>query len=307
MKIITDPKRPDDVEDVFIPPHLRKHIIPWMHASYKKFDAGHLLMQQSSAVGFSIYFYYIIMECPATIYLQCDYPTITLCQQLHSICLEYFPRGNVGLDLPKGVVELMYFELGADWIRDIAYNNAAVWKIFQAASTRENKSLRAAEVPISYMIKQIISEIKTCKEIGMGLDIELKVQILEFLNAYRKGLPENKVVDVLSTPYKEMLLNISDDIRSNPNIHRHNLSSLSKKNYIHQKTLSRNFKKLFCVDLHTYVLRECMKKGHHLIITTARKVDDIARELGYKEPNSFNRAFKKHFSFPPKTLRLQTR
>src|ERR1043165_1036308 len=163
MKIIIDPKQPDDIEDVFIPPHLRKHIIPWMHASYKKFDAGHLLMQESRAVGFSIFFYYIIMECPATIYLKFDYPAIILSQQPHSIRLQYFPPGSEALTFPKGIVELMYFDLGIDWIRDMAYNYNGIWKIFQAASTHEDYSLQAPPVSMNNQINQVIIDIKNCR------------------------------------------------------------------------------------------------------------------------------------------------
>ncbi|MBS1597453.1 MAG: helix-turn-helix transcriptional regulator [Bacteroidetes bacterium] len=305
MKFLTDTKRSNNIEDVFVHPHLQKYILPWTKSIYKKLDAGHLLIQEFNAVGFNIYLYQLILECPATFFAEFDKPTVALIQQSGSIGLHYVPKGTQEFFFPKGSPELIYIELESNWIRDIAYNNEHIWKIFQAAQLGDKDGVQAEPVVIDYLFNQIISNIKNCRETGIELQVELKVQMLELLNLYRKAIKEKKIMSSLCpSPHKEALLNIWQKIKSNPNIQLHKLSILSKQNFMHQKTLSRNFKRLFSVDLHSYVLDQCMQKGFHLISTTTRKIRDISSELGYKETNSFNRAFKKYFSVSPRALRL---
>src|SRR5882672_10257822 len=110
MKILIDPRKPDEPADVFIPPHLRKHIAPWARARYKKYDFGHILTQEFICSDYSIFLNYFIIESPATIYTQYDKPTVAIFQQPKTFGLCYLPSGISEICFTKGIFEFMHIE-----------------------------------------------------------------------------------------------------------------------------------------------------------------------------------------------------
>jgi len=113
-----------------------------------------------------------------------------------------------------------------------------------------------------------------------GLIMELKTIIFNLLNLYRKAIKENEYLDELPfVPHREELINIWYKIKSNPNIRLNSVAQLGKTSYMSERTLYRNFKKLFDKELSSFLQDECLNRGFHLIISTNYSIDDIAMEL----------------------------
>jgi two-component system response regulator YesN len=58
-------------------------------------------------------------------------------------------------------------------------------------------------------------------------------------------------------------------------------------------------------NLSEYVNRIRMDKAAFLLINNQEKIYEIAAQLGYQRPHSFNHAFKKHYGVTPQEYRIQ--
>ncbi|MBS1598441.1 MAG: helix-turn-helix transcriptional regulator [Bacteroidetes bacterium] len=218
--------------------------------------------------------------------------------------LTFIPKEVSKISVVTDTTELMFIELLPEWLEDISSANEQVLSLLENKKNDEHTLLKMPETPIDYMVANSMQNMLTCGDSGADLIMELKTIILNFLNFYRKSIKDTQYLSSLPfVPHKEELINIWKKIKSNPNISDHRVSQLSKENYLHEKTLNRNFRKLFDQDVSSFVQEHCMNKGYHLITNTRINIDDIAMELGYKESSSFNRAFKRRFKTAPQSFR----
>jgi AraC-like DNA-binding protein len=68
--------------------------------------------------------------------------------------------------------------------------------------------------------------------------------------------------------------------------------------------LMSGFKDLFGTTIYSYVADLRMERAKELLIREPLlKIADIARRVGFKNPNNFSAAFKKKFGYSPNTLR----
>ena len=63
------------------------------------------------------------------------------------------------------------------------------------------------------------------------------------------------------------------------------------------------FKQRFGISFSEYLSDIRMEKAENLLKTSSDKVRKIALEVGYKDPNYFNRAFKKRHNMTPEEFR----
>ena len=63
------------------------------------------------------------------------------------------------------------------------------------------------------------------------------------------------------------------------------------------------FKQRFGISFSEYLSDIRMEKAEDLLKTSSDKVREIALEVGYKDPNYFNRAFKKRHNMTPEEFR----
>lgn len=66
------------------------------------------------------------------------------------------------------------------------------------------------------------------------------------------------------------------------------------------------FKQRFGISFSEYLANIRMEKAENLLKTSADKVREIAVDVGYKDPNYFNRAFKKRYKMTPEEFRKRS-
>lgn len=82
-----------------------------------------------------------------------------------------------------------------------------------------------------------------------------------------------------------------------------NLMVLSEVVHLNASYLSRLFRKETGEKLYDYILNRRMHKAKEYILKDTRRIQDIARDVGYESVQSFNRAFKKHTGMSPMDYR----
>lgn len=74
---------------------------------------------------------------------------------------------------------------------------------------------------------------------------------------------------------------------------------------INRSYLTNIFKRRMGVSPQAYLIRLRMRKSAHLLTTTERSVQEIAREVGYDNPLTFSKMFKTTYGVSPKHYRTQ--
>jgi AraC-like DNA-binding protein len=306
-----------------IPPRLQKHVAPWAHTEYRKYDFGSVLTQHFKHRHYRIYIHCFAIEKVISAYAYWDHPVVALQAMVEgelngtmkgeeantlmssdTMGLFYIPRGAHAMHLKKGFVESLHIELEPNHVEELTEDWNGQQDLMNRINASSEKGVLYQRADINYLIKAVIDRIRQTHKTGSLLKLEFRSCIAELLKLYLHEVEETIQVEQLApVTHKDALINIWRNIKANPNIHLHHLSELSRKHYLHPKTLSRNFGKLFGSNLSDFVQEQCMKKGHFLITTTRRNINEIAEELGYLETKSFNRAFHRQFNITPQSLR----
>ena len=323
MKIFNYPDRSGEfVKKISVPQQLAKYLVPWSDSTLEVFEFGNILIQEFTCKHYSIYMYRFSIEKPTCLSTYFEQPTIAFQFTMEGkipgtlkgaidVSLEegtyglfYLPQGIHEVRLEKCIAESIHFEFLPSWLDDLALTNEHIDALVRYTHKGNGSGIIMPAAPIDYMVRHYLTEILTCNETGADLLMELKTCILNLLNIYRKAIKEKELLSRLPiVPYREQLLNIREKIKANPNIHLHSVLQLGKENYLHAKTLNRNFRKLFNTDISSFVHQQCMDKGYHLITATENSIEDIADELGYRDVSNFYRAFKRRFNVAPISLR----
>lgn len=83
----------------------------------------------------------------------------------------------------------------------------------------------------------------------------------------------------------------------------HSISDLSKRFGVNTNKLMCLFKTVFNKSIFEYIGTLRMEHARHLIIDQDMLITEVARTIGYKNPNHFSAAFKKHFGVNPSKLK----
>ena len=89
--------------------------------------------------------------------------------------------------------------------------------------------------------------------------------------------------------------------------HPWTVASLGQEVGISRSVLADRFRRFLSETPMAYLSRWRLQLGARLLQTTNNSVAQIACEVGYESESSFNRAFKREFSFPPATFRSRSR
>lgn len=83
----------------------------------------------------------------------------------------------------------------------------------------------------------------------------------------------------------------------------HSLDNLARQFGVNTNKLMTLFKKIFSKSIFEYLSELRMDYARELLVEKDYLITEVARTLGYKNPNHFSAAFKKKFGFPPSQLR----
>ena len=148
----------------------------------------------------------------------------------------------------------------------------------------------------------------------------LKAEHLSELNALDNRLIESQWYSELKKRSAELIKNIiafreiADSQETDPldesrkYIEEHyrdeiSLERIATLYHFNASYFSTLFKQRFGISFSEYLSDIRMEKAEDLLKTSSDKVREIALEVGYKDPNYFNRAFKKRHNMTPEEFR----
>src|SRR5690606_13466171 len=89
------------------------------------------------------------------------------------------------------------------------------------------------------------------------------------------------------------------------NLHTpHSIQELAAIACMNRTKLQYQFKNIYGNTIYGYLAEERMKKAHELLFSSEyTKIAEIARRIGFKNPNHFSTAFKRKFGYLPKDVK----
>ncbi|TZF84099.1 helix-turn-helix transcriptional regulator [Pedobacter sp. BS3] len=159
--------------------------------------------------------------------------------------------------------------------------------------------------PVTARIRSILMEMYHCHFVGSLKKIFIEGKLLELLSlqveqmTFKKSGNSTvlKKDDIERIHYvKELLL----QNLSNP----HSIQDLASLAGMNRTKLQHSFKEVFGNTIYGYLADERMNKAMGLLKEDNYvKIAEIARQIGYKNPNHFSVAFKKKFGYLPKDVK----
>ncbi|MEM6734976.1 MAG: AraC family transcriptional regulator [Bacteroidota bacterium] len=81
------------------------------------------------------------------------------------------------------------------------------------------------------------------------------------------------------------------------------LNSLAQRVGTNEFTLKKGFKELFGITVFGYWNQIKMQEARNLLIENIMNITEVSLHIGYKNPQHFSTAFKKHFGYSPSELK----
>lgn len=140
---------------------------------------------------------------------------------------------------------------------------------------------------------------------------KLKILFGMLLLAVAEDISENEndvakeiVCDVNETLYKQKLRGVVGDYISRFCNESDILASVAGILHMSERNTARIIKDVFGVSLSALVLNQRMVYAKELIMNSVLSLSEIAEKVGYRQYNTFYKAFKKHYGISPENMRV---
>ncbi|MBT0811596.1 helix-turn-helix transcriptional regulator [Litoribacter ruber] len=203
--------------------------------------------------------------------------------------------------------ELLIIYLRKDFFLDYSHldhnNGEAFWK---NVSLKKYASLSRRNLPISNRMASIIQLLINSQECDGFKKNLVDARIIELLTLQLDAFQRSMILQA-GTTLKDEEITQMEEARTCL-ISRLDIS-ITLKELAHQVgtnefNLKKHFKMVFGKTVFAYLFEYKMEKAHDKLIQTSAPIAEIALELGYKHATHFSAAFKRHYGYLPKELRL---
>lgn len=152
--------------------------------------------------------------------------------------------------------------------------------------------------------RQTIEAIINCPLSGGVRKLFLEAKFLELialqLAHYQRG--SNVQAVHINKKDKDVLVQLREHLLVTFH-HDHSLRSLSQTFGINEFKLKKQFRELFGQTIFDFIFELRMNHARHLLTDGGMFVNEVSREVGYRNPNHFSTAFRKKFGICPGSLR----
>ncbi|MGD1892915.1 MAG: helix-turn-helix transcriptional regulator [Cyclobacteriaceae bacterium] len=181
-------------------------------------------------------------------------------------------------------------------------------KVFRSfASNLENKRsgpLMNHHCRISTQMHQIINQIISCQRTGRfkRMFVESKIIELLMLQLEQMGADEGKALYSLKKPDIEKMYAARELVLDNI-AQPLSLRQLVKQVGTNECTLRKGFKEIFGTTVFGLLSEAKMEQAKVMLLDQGLTVSEVSELVGYKHPQHFSAAFKRHYGFSPRALK----
>lgn len=160
-------------------------------------------------------------------------------------------------------------------------------------------------MPITAEMKILLNDIILCQKTDMFKRMYIEARIVELLMLQMEQY-EQIAGNVICTNLKKTDINKMHEVRSIIDSSWKepcSLIDLAQKVTTNEYNLKKSFKEVFGTTIFGYLNEVKMNEAKRLLLNKEMNVAEVADIIGYKNPNHFSTAFKKHFGYVPSELK----
>ena len=201
-------------------------------------------------------------------------------------------------------VKLAHIEFGLDYFKSLLCPSER-WSAELHEKIQRQQMIYSGGSIACRNTNEIIQSILNCGLTGNLRKLFLEAKVMELvalqLEHYR-GLKEIQAPGSL----RKSDLNLMDEVKSFLSTNfteEHSLHSIATHFGINEFKLKKNFKLKFGHTVFDFLFDLKMDHAYQLLRDGGKFVNEVSREVGYKNPNHFTTAFTKRFGVSPSKLR----
>lgn len=265
------------------------------------------------------------LKKPMQLEIECDYQTVEMKFELsgNSLTTEgeknqmceffsnqhniFFVNGFDGTLALQNNQDMKVFEinLSPEFFLKNLPNHDEKFIVFRKNIEKGQTSLLS---PYNYKITPamhfIIREIISCQKEGLFKRLFLEAKVCELLLLQLEQMSESNPLDNQSLKRTdiEKILHVKERIENSLSTYR-SLKDLAKEVGTNEFTLKKGFKEVFGTTVFGYWNQLKMNEAKTLLLDGDMSVTDVAKQLGYKNPQHFSTAFKRSYGVVPSKLK----
>jgi len=175
----------------------------------------------------------------------------------------------------------------------------ALWPLASGSRRFSYRSVHSLD-PLT---RSVLNEIQATDLQGGLRSMYLEAKTLELLSLTLGNMSKSKEYDKGPCPLSSQdveNLHEARDILITEFADPPTLYELGRRVGLNRRKLAQGFKHLFCITVYDYCVKLRMDEARRLILNKRMCVSNTAYEVGYSDPSSFTKAFKKHFGVLPR-------
>ncbi|MBT1704902.1 helix-turn-helix domain-containing protein [Chryseosolibacter indicus] len=216
----------------------------------------------------------------------------------------FLPEPHCELKLKKGAYESFGIEFKPEYFRKLSKDDAPLFRNFVSAVLEGRpSSITGSHHMATPQIMDVVSELVHFRYPGKMRKLYIRSRVVDLLRLSleniameKEGTNEISVSDMRAlNSVKEYLLENLDNPGS--------LREISLRTGINEFKLKTGFRKAFGKSVIAFVHEQRLVQAKTMITKTDLPLKVIAMKAGYRNISNFTTAFRKHFGYPPGTLK----
>jgi AraC family transcriptional regulator, transcriptional activator of the genes for pyochelin and ferripyochelin receptors len=201
-------------------------------------------------------------------------------------------------------LNFVHFSYTKEYLNHILPENELWADTLKARIERRERIMGNQALPINLVQEHALHTIFNCPLSGKLGELMIETSIIQLILLQLHGLfgQGAEVAGALSKQdvgiIHEMKAYLTDNF-----LQDHSMNHLSRQFGVNANKLMALFRKTFGKSIFEYISELRMKHAMHLLRENNLRVIDVSRTIGYKNPNHFSTAFKKHYGITPSELK----
>lgn len=201
-------------------------------------------------------------------------------------------------------LNFVHFSYMAEYLSQILPANEPWAEKLMEKIIRKERVMGRQALPINLIQENALQNIFNCPLNGKLGEMMIETSIVQLLLLQLHGLFGNG--DPLSGNFTKLDNGIAHELKdylSGNFLGEHTISHLARQFGVNTNKLMSLFKKTFGKSIFEYISELRMEYALQLLRDNNLRIVDVSRTIGYKNPNHFSTAFKKHYGMAPSELK----
>ncbi|MBX2956748.1 MAG: helix-turn-helix transcriptional regulator [Cyclobacteriaceae bacterium] len=201
-------------------------------------------------------------------------------------------------------LSFVHFSYTSDYLNQILPQNEAWAERLKESIVKRERIIGKEALPITLAQDHALHNIFNCPLSGKLGEMMIETSIVQLILIQLNGLfGQNSSLAKSNDKQENLIAHELKDYLTQSYLQDHSIEQLARQYGVNSNKLMALFKSAFGKSIFEYLGELRMEHAMHLLTENNHRVIDIARTLGYKNPNHFTTAFKKRYGVTPTELR----